>query len=125
MFAGGNNWWQHVCWCLAYAMAQNCEAEMTDNDEDRSHWQTYPPWVVFDAQTKTEWVTPETLRYFVAYTDARGWFICDRFRDEVVEGTQAESRMKAIRRFYEIRGRKIPHGWEAPAAYEGASYNGP
>jgi len=92
---------------------------------DHSDWQTYPPWVVFDAQTKTEWVTPETLRYYVAYTDTDKWFVCDRFEDSVVHGTEAESRIKAIRLFYGIKKRKIPDGWSIPATYNGAQHDGP
>lgn len=38
-----------------------------NDGKDYSDWQTDPPWVVFDAQTKMEWVTPETLRYYVAH----------------------------------------------------------
>ena len=89
---------------------------------ENSRWQTSPPWVVFDSQTKAEWVTPETLRYYVAHTDK--WFICDRFTDTVVHGTEAESRVKAIRRFYEIQKRQLPDGWSIPAGYKGASHDG-
>ena len=46
------------------------------NDEsEHSGWQTYPPWIVFDPDTKTEWVTPKTLKYFVAKVRDNGLFV--------------------------------------------------
>lgn len=86
-------------------------------------WQTYPPWIVFDPDTKTEWVTPQTLRYYVAFVDGK-WFICDRFNDLAVDGTEADTRAKAIRKFYELSNRPIPDGWRLPQPVAGTQHNG-
>jgi hypothetical protein len=92
-------------------------------DEDNSHWQSSPPWTVFDPDTKAEFVTPETLRYYVAHTDD-GWFICDRFTDLAVPGTHAKTRPDAIRAYYESVKRKVPKGWSLVSAVKGTQHSG-
>jgi len=95
------------------------------NDETVNEgWQTYPPWIVFDPDTKHEWVTPETLRYYVAHVGAK-WFICDRFKDLAVHGTESDTRAKAIRKFYAQKNRKIPDGWDIPRVVKGTKNCGP
>ena len=92
------------------------------NEVNESDWQNSPPWVVFDPDTKAEFLTPKTLRYYVAKTDM--WFICDRFTDTVVPGTESNSRADSIRLFYEIQKREIPDGWRIPTAVKGTSHSG-
>ena len=89
-----------------------------------SHWQASPPWVVFDPDTKTEWVTPQTLRYYVANVDDK-WFICDRFKDLAVPGTEADTRAKSIRLFYKLNNRRLPTGWDIPRPVKGTKHCGP
>ncbi|MGO8765266.1 MAG: hypothetical protein ACLQSR_09055, partial [Limisphaerales bacterium] len=52
-------------------------AEDISMQKDYSHWQSYPPFVLYDNETNSEWVFPETPRYYVAKTNK--WFICDRY----------------------------------------------
>jgi hypothetical protein len=95
------------------------------NDEELSDkMPTYPPWVVFDPDTKHEWVTPKTLRYYVAHVRAE-WFICDRFKDLAVHGTESDTRAKTIRKFYKLMNRNIPEGWDIPRAVKGTKNCGP
>jgi hypothetical protein len=86
--------------------------------------QTYPPWIVFDPDTQHEWVTPETLRYYVAHVGEK-WFICDRLKDLAVHGTESDTRTKAIRKFYKLNNRTIPDGWDIPRAVQGTKHCGP
>jgi hypothetical protein len=92
-------------------------------EKDYSDWQTSPPWIVFDPDTKSEFVTTETLRYYVANVDGK-WFICDRFTDAVVHGTESSTRADSIRKFYKLKNRPIPDGWDVPHPVKGTQHNG-
>jgi hypothetical protein len=95
-----------------------------NEEPDYSQWQARPPWVVFDPDTNAEFVTSETLRYYVVNLHGR-WFICDRFPDLRVEGTESGSRSESIRLFYEKHTkRKIPRGWQTPDAVKGTNHAG-
>jgi len=97
---------------------------MNDDNADYSDWRTYPPWVLFDPDTKAEWVMPETPRYYVANVKGT-WFICDRFPDVAVNGTESKSRADAIRKFYRIQNRPMPEGWSVPHPVKGTQNHGP
>lgn len=88
------------------------------NEESKS-----PPWVVFDPDTKAEFVIPKLLHYYVANVGGK-WFICDRLGDTIVHGTEADTRAKAIRLFYELNGRPIPEGWRIPNPVKGTEHTG-
>lgn len=84
---------------------------------------SFPPWIVFDPDTKAEFVTPHLLRFYVAHVNDR-WFICDRFSDTMVHGTESDSRAKSIRLFYQQNNRQIPDGWTIPHPVKGTEHGG-
>jgi hypothetical protein len=87
---------------------------------------TYPPWSVFDPAGKLEYVLAEPLRYYIAKNkDTNTWFICDRWTDTPLHGTQAETRTKSIRLFYEWCKRKMPAGLQFEPPVEGTLHDGP
>jgi hypothetical protein len=95
------------------------------SDENSSEdWKSYVPWVVFDSDSKLEWLLPQPLRYYVCKDPDGSWFVCDRVQDYPVEGTQTKTRGNTIRRFYELFNREIPIGVEIPQAVRGVSHHG-
>ncbi|MGO8930475.1 MAG: hypothetical protein ACLQU3_26710 [Limisphaerales bacterium] len=71
------------------------------------------PWVVVDpgSKPKREWVLPQALQYCVVQNrDTGTWFICDRWEDAPVPGTESSTRPVAIRRFYRWCKREMPKG---------------
>jgi hypothetical protein len=95
---------------------------MTDESLE-SDMKTYPPWIVYDPDTKAEFVTAKTLRYYVAHVKEE-WFICDRFTDRVIPETISNARAEAIRKFYKLNDRPIPEGWRIPSAVNGTEHTG-
>ncbi|MGH7980221.1 MAG: hypothetical protein ACREE6_12675 [Limisphaerales bacterium] len=93
------------------------------NGVDATEWQYSPPWIVFDPDTKAEFVTLNVLRYYVVRIGDE-WFICDRFNDLAVPGTKAKTRAKAIRLFYELNKRPMPEDWNVPATVNGTDHDG-
>lgn len=104
--------------------AYDVTRQMTEERYQLSGWPSYPPWIVFDPETKTEWLTPKTLQFYVTKVDD-GWFVCDRFADTPVAGTEARTRADAIRKFYALNNRPLPEGKSVPQAVPGTQYSGP
>jgi hypothetical protein len=83
------------------------------------------PWAVVDPEFKREWVVPQGLQYYVVEERASGkWFICDRWADTPVPGTEARTRAAAIRAFYKWCGREIPEGTTIEHAPSGVAHHG-
>jgi hypothetical protein len=101
--------------------APKCRKENDMSDED---WKNFDPWVVFDSDSKLEWLLPQPLRYYVCEDSDGTWFVCDRVIDCPLQGTQTKTRGNTIRRFYELFNRKIPIGVELPQAVPGVSHHG-
>lgn len=88
-------------------------------------WQNREPWVVVDPDLKREWVVPQPLQYYVVESRTTGmWFICDRWTDSVVPGTEAPTRPEAIRRFYSWCKREMPEGTRIGRALAGVAHHG-
>jgi hypothetical protein len=83
------------------------------------------PWVVVDPHFKREWVLPQALQYYVVEDRDKGtWFICDRWADIPVPGTESPTRGETIRRFYKWCGREIPEGTTLGHAPAGVAHHG-
>jgi hypothetical protein len=90
-----------------------------------STWQQREPWVVVDPEYKREWVLPQALRYYVVEDREAGiWFICDRWTDLPVHGTEARTRAEAIRMFYTWCKREMPKHATIPRAMPGVAHQG-
>ena len=77
------------------------------NDSERK----LEPWVVVDPGFRREWVLPQALQYYVVEDRRTGkWFICDRWTDTPVPGTETATRPETIRRFYQWCNREMPEG---------------
>jgi len=83
------------------------------------------PWVVVDPGLKREWMLPQVLQYYLVEDKKAGkWFICDRFNDLAVPGTEASTRPEAIRRFYKWCKREMPKGATIGPAMAGVAHHG-
>lgn len=82
-----------------------------------------PPLVLFDPDTKAEFLMEKTPLHYVACTDGE-WFICERDTDTVVPGTLTKSRAETVRKFYDSVGRPMPEGWRVPNPVNGTNHNG-
>jgi len=84
------------------------------------------PWSAKDnGSLGREWVFQEQLRYYVVHdTRSNSWFICDRFTDTPVPGTDSSSREYAIRCFYKGFGLPIPEGSTVGPAIARTAYSG-
>ena len=90
-----------------------------------SAWQQREPWVVVDSDLKREWVVPQPLQYYVVEDRRTGtWFICDRWTDLAIHGTEAPTRPEAIRRFYKWCKREMPEGAAIARAMTGVAHHG-
>jgi hypothetical protein len=85
--------------------------------------QTYPPWVLFDPDTKHEYVFEHTPHFAVVNVEGE-WFVYQRGTDAIVPGTQSQSRADTIRKFYEVKGRPMPEGTQVPPAVKGTKHTG-
>ena len=98
---------------------------MNDTHWQNAHWQNRDPWVVVDPLFKREWVLHQPIRYYVVHSEDRDeWFICDRWTDGVVHGTEAKTRAQSIRLFYKWCNREMPDGEPMPHVMSGVAHHG-
>lgn len=83
------------------------------------------PWVVVDPEFKREWVLPQALQYYVVENKGTGkWFICDRWTDTALPGTESPTRSETIRRFYQWCKREMPEGTTIGRAAADVTHHG-
>lgn len=81
---------------------------------DDSSWKNREPWVVVDPDFNREWLLPEPLQYYVAKGKSGNWFVCNRWLDIPVPGTDSPTGEEAIRQFYKWCERPLPTGEKLP-----------
>lgn len=80
------------------------------------------PWVMQDAETRREWLFPETPRFYIHLTDEGKWCVVDRWQDLVV-GEEHSTRSGAVRAFYKLVERPVTEGTNLPS-FKGSNYKG-